>query len=276
MASTNKTTNYDLSQYTANDKPTYLVDYNSDMNKIDNQMKANSDLAGLAKTEADDLSSRVDGQDIIIGTLNTTVGQHTTDIRTLNTNVSNLNTKVGDLTNLNTTDKTDVVSAVNEVNTKVGDLSNLVTTDKTNIVSAINEIKNEISNYLCVGLSTDQTLNNSNSDVIYKTTKLSKGNLFTLRNDGSILVTEDCDISLTCVTRFGYTEPAQKKIEVYINNDLVMESSQQLATAVTETISELLLHLTANDVIKINYTILGNIPSFGTINRLSYLTLKEL
>lgn len=144
MASTNKTINYNLSQYTANDKPTYLVDYNSDMNKIDTQMKANSDLAGLAKTEADDLSSRVDGQDVIIGNLNTTVGQHTTDISTLNTDVSAVNKKVGDLTNLNTTDKTDIVNAVNEVNTKVGDLTNLTTTAKSNVVSAVNELNSDI------------------------------------------------------------------------------------------------------------------------------------
>lgn len=143
MASTNKTTNYELSQYVANDKPTYLVDYNSDMHKIDTQMKANNDLAGLAKTEADDLSSRVDGQDVIIGTLNTTVGQHTTDISSLNTDVSAINTKVGDLTDLNTTDKTDVVSAVNEVNTKVGDLTNLSTTNKSNIVNAVNELQDK-------------------------------------------------------------------------------------------------------------------------------------
>lgn len=43
MASTNKTTNYNLSQYIGSDKPTYLGDYNSDMLKIDTQMKTNAD-----------------------------------------------------------------------------------------------------------------------------------------------------------------------------------------------------------------------------------------
>ena len=51
----------------------------------------------------------------------------------LKAEVAALDTKVGDLTNLNTTDKTDIVSAVNEVNTKVGDLTDLDTTDKSNI-----------------------------------------------------------------------------------------------------------------------------------------------
>ena len=42
MASTNKTTNYELSQYLGSDKPTYLGDYNSDMLKIDAGMHQNA------------------------------------------------------------------------------------------------------------------------------------------------------------------------------------------------------------------------------------------
>lgn len=147
MASTNKTINYNLSQYTANDKPTYLSDYNSDMNKIDTQMKANNDLAGLAKTEADDLSSRVDGQDAVISAINTTIGEHTSSISTLNTEVSDINTKVGNLTDLNTTDKSNTISAINEVNTKVGNLNDLNTTDKSDIISAVNEVNTKVDEY---------------------------------------------------------------------------------------------------------------------------------
>lgn len=43
MASTNKTLNYDLSQYIGTDKPTYLGDYNNDMLKIDTAIKGNAD-----------------------------------------------------------------------------------------------------------------------------------------------------------------------------------------------------------------------------------------
>lgn len=43
MASTNKTANYDLSQFVGTDRPTWLGDYNGDMAKIDAQMKANAD-----------------------------------------------------------------------------------------------------------------------------------------------------------------------------------------------------------------------------------------
>lgn len=43
MTATNKTANYDLSQFVGTDRPTWLGDYNSDMKKIDAQMKANAD-----------------------------------------------------------------------------------------------------------------------------------------------------------------------------------------------------------------------------------------
>ena len=43
MATTNHTDNYNLSQFVGPDRPTWLGDYNDDMEKIDAQMKANAD-----------------------------------------------------------------------------------------------------------------------------------------------------------------------------------------------------------------------------------------
>lgn len=43
MTATNKTTNYGLSQFVGSDRPTWLGDYNSDMSKIDRQLKKNAD-----------------------------------------------------------------------------------------------------------------------------------------------------------------------------------------------------------------------------------------
>ena len=52
MASTNHTTNYELSQFIGTDKPAWLGDYNSDMGKIDAQMKLNADSASTADGKA--------------------------------------------------------------------------------------------------------------------------------------------------------------------------------------------------------------------------------
>ena len=56
MSSTNKTTNYELSQYVGTDKPTYLGDYNSDMLKIDAQMKVNANGVASATSTANTAS----------------------------------------------------------------------------------------------------------------------------------------------------------------------------------------------------------------------------
>jgi hypothetical protein len=80
MSSTNKTTNYNLSQFVGTDKPAWLADYNQDMSKIDTQMKANADSATGADGKADANTSAI-----------------------------------GTLTNLTTEAKTNLVSAINEV-----------------------------------------------------------------------------------------------------------------------------------------------------------------
>ena len=48
MTATNKTSNYQLSQFVGTDRPTWLGDYNDDMAKIDAQMKANADAIDQA------------------------------------------------------------------------------------------------------------------------------------------------------------------------------------------------------------------------------------
>ena len=117
MASTNKTTNYELSQYVGTDKPTYLGDYNGDMLKIDTA------IHGVA----------------------TSVGTETGRINVLENNV-------GTMSSLDTTDKTSLVNAINEVNTNsnnnatnIGTLSNLDTYNKSTLVNAINEVVNKFN-----------------------------------------------------------------------------------------------------------------------------------
>jgi hypothetical protein len=61
MTATNHTSNYNLSQFTGTDRPTWLGDYNGDMSKIDAQLKKNADdlasKGGLETvTHTDDLT----------------------------------------------------------------------------------------------------------------------------------------------------------------------------------------------------------------------------
>lgn len=104
MASTNKTTNYELSQFLGTDKPSWLGDYNSDMSKIDAAVHTVAGTATGADGKAD-------------------------------TNA----TSIGTLANLTTDAKTSLVAAVNEVdahadsaNTTAGQALSSATTAATN------------------------------------------------------------------------------------------------------------------------------------------------
>lgn len=133
MASTNQTTHYELSQYIGTDKPTYLVDYNQDMNKIDAGIYA-------AKSESDVNTSA-------IGTLSNLTTTAKTNLVAAINEVNSETSSIGVLTDLTTTAKTSVVAAINEVNAgvgNIGDLTDLTTTAKTNLVAAINELDGEI------------------------------------------------------------------------------------------------------------------------------------
>lgn len=120
MSSTNKTANYELSQYIGSDKPTYLVDYNGDMLKIDTGMAANkaqadaTDLVVAGHTSTiSGIQGTVSDQGTAITGLRTDVDGNTGSINTINSLIGN-----GEPT---TTDKT-IIGAINELNSDIGDI----------------------------------------------------------------------------------------------------------------------------------------------------------
>ena len=105
MASTNKTTHYELSQYVAADKPTYLVDYNTDMSNIDSgiynaQSKANSNESSIGTLSNLDTSTKSD----LVSAINE-----------VNTGKNNNTNNIGNLSNLTTAAQNNLVSAINEL-----------------------------------------------------------------------------------------------------------------------------------------------------------------
>ena len=183
MSSTNKTSHYNLSQYTNNDKPTYLVDYNTDMSNIDtgiynakNEADTNatnigtlSSLTTTAKTSLVSAINEVDGNadtaNSNIGTLSSLTTSAKTDvvsaINEVDSEADTNTTNIGTLSNLSTTDKTNLVSAINEVdsnadtaNTNIGTLSSLTTTNKANLVEATNEVKANVDNFNLTSVTT--------------------------------------------------------------------------------------------------------------------------
>lgn len=112
MSSTNKTTNYELSQFIGADKPAWLSDYNTDMSKID---------AGVhsAQTTATGADGKAD------------------------TNATN----IGTLSNLSTTAKTNLVAAINEVDTNADAAQQSADTANTTASGAATAVEN-LAKYL--------------------------------------------------------------------------------------------------------------------------------
>lgn len=147
MSSTNKTTNYELTQFLATDVPSWLVDYNGDMSKIDTQMKVNATAAAAAQSKADGADSKADTNASDIDTLEAALNTPSTglvarvsdaegDIDTMQALIGNGTPTAGDQT---------IIGAENANTTAIGDLTQLDTTEKSNLVGAINEV---ISNTL--------------------------------------------------------------------------------------------------------------------------------
>lgn len=187
FSASNQTTHYDLSQYTANDTTSYLIDYNGDMYKIDSAIYG-ADSRSLVNESAIGTMSNLNTTDksSLVGAVNevnTEVGTNTTTIGNLSTQVSANTGNIGTMANLDTTDKTNLVNAVNEVNTDVGNLSNLNTTDKTSTVNAINEIINKFNfNYKNNLQFTVTVESGSNPTISQSNTRLNSA----YNDDGSI------------------------------------------------------------------------------------------
>lgn len=127
MSSTNKTTYYELSQYTGSDKPTYLGDYNADMGKIDAGIHTAKNTADTNTTNIGDLTSlTTESKSTLVGAVNevdSNTDTNTTNIETNRTNIATNTSNIGVMANLETTVKSSLVEAINEVDSNVDNIN---------------------------------------------------------------------------------------------------------------------------------------------------------
>ena len=144
MASTNKTTHYELSQYVGSDKPTYLVDYNTDMYNIDAGIYAAKSEADTNTTSIGTLTNlTTDAKSSLVGAINevdghcdtnaSNIATNTLNIATNTTNIGTNTTNIGTMANLDTTTKSSLVGAINEVVEKfnLSTITDYTTSDMT-------------------------------------------------------------------------------------------------------------------------------------------------
>lgn len=137
MGATNTTANYNLSQFISTDKPAWLQDYNGDMLKIDTGINAAKLAADTAQSTATNAQTDATSAVNSVTTLASTVSSLSTAIGNINGTLNTITSLIGNGTPT-TTDHT-IIGAINELHADQGDLSDLQTTDKSSLVAAINE-----------------------------------------------------------------------------------------------------------------------------------------
>lgn len=147
MSSTNKTTNYNLSQFIGTDKPAWLTDYNQDMSKIDAGIDAAQDTATAADGKAD---------------ANTT--------------------NIGELTYLSTTAKNNLVSAINEVDGNA-DVANQVASAAQTTANTAKSTADNIANQFDLSNVTSYTATSAASSIGAITTNIAGGTYYLAKND---------------------------------------------------------------------------------------------
>ena len=135
MSSTNKTTNYELSQFLGTDKPAWLSDYNTDMSKIDTQMKANADAATAASGSA-----------------------------------TTANTAIGTLASLTTEAKTNLVAAINEVDSNADTAQGTANT-ASNTANSAKTTADGLAAFLNINTFATSTVTSSDSATITGTVR---------------------------------------------------------------------------------------------------------
>ena len=147
MSSTNKTTNYSLSQFVGTDVPSYLGDYNSDMSKIDkaigdvanSQDSVEQSVVGLT-ADVQGLSTQVSGVSTSVEQLQTSVAQidsgykqaDTALSQRITTNANNIQTNTTAIEGINTTIGTEDISGIGDGTIKgaIGNINSSLTVRK--------------------------------------------------------------------------------------------------------------------------------------------------
>ena len=139
MASTNKTANYNLSQYVGTDKPTYLSDYNTDMFNIDAQMKVN----------ADNVATAISGIETATTTANTANTNAQTAISTANSASSTASEASTTATNAQTTANSALATATTAQSTAntANSTANTANNKADSIASKLNLSNVTVFNY---------------------------------------------------------------------------------------------------------------------------------
>ena len=146
MSSTNKTTNYNLSQFVGTDVPSYLGDYNSDISKIDKAIGDVANSQGSVEQSVVGLTAEVQGLSTQVSGVSTSVQQLQTSVAQIDSGYKQADTALSQRITTNANNIQTNTTAIEGINTTIGteDISGIG--DGT-IKGAISDINSSLNNF---------------------------------------------------------------------------------------------------------------------------------
>lgn len=156
MSSTNKTTNYNLSQFVGTDVPSYLGDYNSDMNKIDKAIGDVANSQGSVEQSVVGLTAEVQGLTTQVDGVATSVQQLQTSVAQIDSGYKQADTALSQRITANTNNIQTNTTAIEGINTTIGteDISGIGDGTIKGAVSNLNSSLNGVGNWESVSIGT--------------------------------------------------------------------------------------------------------------------------
>lgn len=164
-----------------------------------------------------------------------------------------------------------IIKAKNSVGL-VGNVTNVSSTSTQDTYSCDYVNKALIKNYATFRLNSNiySGDNPIKFDII---SNISDNSIFELQSDGKIKINKKCTLEINASIRYGYSNPATKNTNLYLNDTLLLKGSMQNATATTIGLTPILIDVNANDLL---YVIASSSESCALIQECTYLTIKEV
>ena len=187
----------------------------------------------------------------------------------------NKNENIANKNKVNDTDLNQIKEVVNGNDDKIGDLSDLNTTNKDSLVEAINELNN--NSYLCAELSSNQTYNGSANNTINFNHTLEENNNGFLYNNGIFTANKQMTLSISFYLNVNSSNSGQVPIvRIFKNNTQISQSGISIRAGGGNdplTIANMIANVSEGDTLRV--TIHGN-GNNVILRQNSFCTIMEI
>lgn len=293
MSYTNQTANYGLPQYTADDKPTYLGDFNKAMLDIDTAIKANENIATASQTLAQNANNT---SSEALSTANTASSSATNaGVRADNAYALAESAK-SDATQA-TTDATDAKTIANSANQTATSANATATSAQTTATNAnntatsaqnsVNALQSTVEtlndkDFISLELSSNMSNVGANTKIAFNNADKQLGTELTLSNNNIVIGDNVNSVSVSAIVSISNVSVGYHVLKLMLNDTVVAQSYLSHGTTTGDlqfeslVIPAKLLTVETGDTISLVYTS----PAAGSItvnaNGLTYLEALKI